>query len=156
MTKMQGALLVSFFALFFYQWGATNLEGLLNYPFWRDMGRVMANNDFIQLRANHVAKIFPLVVIPFFLALAVTISLVFAAPAFIPRWQLLVVAGLHTAIALSTILLQIPIQAQLSRTGYDAAAFDRLIMTDVVLRKIPAAGEAVFVLLILWRVVMRV
>jgi hypothetical protein len=47
-TTTQGALLVSFFGLFFYVWGAANLEGLMNYPFWRDMGPMMTNENFIK------------------------------------------------------------------------------------------------------------
>ena len=37
-SVLQAVLLVLFFWLFFYQWGAANLQGFLNYPMMRDMG----------------------------------------------------------------------------------------------------------------------
>ena len=154
-STLQGALLVSFFALFFYVWGTTNLEGLMNYPFWRDMGALIPNEDFIKLRATHGWKIFPLLVAPLFLLQAVTLALVFLAPPIVPRWALYVILALEAAYMLATVFLEIPIHQQHDKTGYDLALFDRLITIDIWLRKLPRLIEAPFVVFLLWRVVKR-
>lgn len=154
-NHVQGVLLVSFLSLFFYVWGAANLEGLMNYPFWRDMGPMMTDENFIKLRTDHLWKIAPLLVIPFAALVLVTATLVFVAPPFVPRWALLVILGLELVNVLSTIFIQVPIQLQHNTQGYDLAAFDRLIVTDFWLRKVPRFVEAPFVALILWRTVFR-
>ena len=152
---VQNGLLTAFFALFFYVWGTTNLEGLFNYPFWRDMGGMLTNENFMALRGAHGWKIFPLLVAPLFLLQIVTIALVFLAPSFVPRWALLIVLGLELIYMLATICLEIPIHLQHDTQGYDLASFDRLIAIDIWLRKIPRLVEAPFVVFLLWRVVAR-
>jgi len=154
-TLVQGVLLVMFFGLFFYVWGAANLEGLMNYPFWRDMGQMMTNENFIKLRADHLWKIAPLLVIPFVTLVLVTAALVVLAPPFVPRWALVVVLGLELVGGLSTIFIQVPIQLQHNSTGYDLASFNRLITTDFWLRKAPRFIEAPLVMFVLWRVIFR-
>lgn len=154
-TILQSALLVAFFGLFFYVWGAANLEGLMNYPFWRDMGAMMTNENFVKLRADHLWKIAPLLVVPFGMLVIVTAVLVFIAPPFVPRWALIVIFALELLAALSTIFIQVPIQLLHNTQGYDLAAFDRLIATDFWLRKVPRFVEAPFVAFVLWRVIVR-
>jgi hypothetical protein len=155
LTLVQGVLLVMFFGLFFYVWGAANLEGLMNYPFWRDMGPMMTNENFIKLRADHLWKIAPLLVIPFVALVLVTTALAFLAPPFVPRWALVVVLALELVGGVSTIFIQVPIQLQHNAQGYDLATFNRLITTDFWLRKVPRFIEAPFVMFVLWRVLFR-
>ena len=140
--------------LFFYQWGAANLEGFSMYPFTRDMGEVVTKADWIRLREGPFARIFPLLVIPFPQSVVATIVLVSLKPPFIRRWLLLVILGLQAVIVASTILVQVPIQLQLN-SGFDRAAAIRLISTDFWLRKLPLQVEGAFVLYALWRVVVR-
>jgi hypothetical protein len=154
-TALQTGLLVLFFGLFFYQWGATNLEGLLNYPFWRDMGAKMTNENFVKLFSDHRWKLLPLLVIPFALYTFVTVVLVIFAPAYIPHWLLSAILGLHIVVFASSVIIQVPLRIQLDTKGFDSAKFDRLITTDIWLRKIPSAAQAVLVLIVLWLVAMR-
>jgi len=153
-SGLQSVLLVMFFGLFFYQWGAANLEGFLNYPWMRDLGELLSKDDWIRTRTAPFAKIFPLLVIPFALSIVATIALAFLAPPFIPRWVILIVLALQAVIATSTILVQGPIQFQLN-SGFDREVVDRLITTDFWLRKVPLQFEGAFVLYALWRVVAR-
>jgi len=150
---LQAVALTAFFALFFYVWGTTNLEGLLNYPFWRDMGGMMTNQDFIKLRAMHGWKVFPLLVAPLLLLQLVVIALVFLRPPGIPLWALLVVLAFEALYMIVTVFFEIPIHRRHDQQGYDLALFDRLIFLDVWLRKLPRLLEAPFVLYLLWRVV---
>ena len=154
-TILQAVLLVMFFALFFYQWGTTNLEGFLNYPFWRDMGAKMEKADFVQLYKDHGWKIVLLLVIPFLLYTVVAVALLLYPPTYIPRWVLLGVCGLQIVVFTSSVFVQVPLRVRLDREGYDAAKFQRLITTDFWLRKIPSAAQAILVLVALWHVVMR-
>ena len=71
-SRLRPALPLLLFMLFFYRLGASNSEGLLNYPFWGDMGRMMSYENFIWLRTEHLWKIFPLLVAPFGLVIVVT------------------------------------------------------------------------------------
>ena len=150
-STLQSVLLVMFFALFFYQWGAANLEGFLNYPLLRDIGELISKDDWISTRTP---KIFPLLVIPFGLSILVTITLAFLAPPFVPRGVIYFILALQVVIAGSTILVQGPIQFQLN-SGFDRAVVDRLITTDFWLRKVHLQVEGMLVIYVLWRVVAR-
>lgn len=155
MPQLQTALVVAFFALFFYVWGTTNLEGLFNYPFWRDMGRMISNADFVTLRANHGWKVFPLLVVPLMSLFVVTGALLLLGPPWLPRWALVVVFAFEVVYMAVTIWLEIPIHRRHDTRGYDLASFDRLIAIDIWLRKLPRLIEAPFVVYMLWRAVAR-
>lgn len=154
-SSFQGVLLVCFFGLFFYVWGAANLEGLMNYPFWRDMGPMMTNENFIKLRADHLWKIVPLLVAPFGLLVLITAALVMWPPPFLSRWVFVAILALELVSVVSTIVIQAPIQILHHSQGYDLAAFERLITTDFWLRKVPRFLEALLVAFVLWRAVVR-
>jgi hypothetical protein len=142
-----------FFSLYFYRLGAANVEALLNYPFWRDMGTMMSNADFIQLRAEHIWKIFPIMVAPIGLLLLVTAALSLLGAPPVPRWVFVGALTLQLVAVASTLAIQLPIQMQLDTEGYDAAALDRLITTDLLFRKLPSLLEGILVMLGLWQIV---
>ncbi len=154
-TVLQAVLMVIFFGLFFYQWGATNLEGFLNYPLWRDMGGKMTKDDYVELFAAHRLKLLPLLVIPFALYTVVTVALVVLAPKYLPRQLLFAILGLQAVVFLSSVIVQAPLRVQLDTRGHDPAKSGRLITTDLWLRKIPSAAQAILVTTVLWIVVRR-
>jgi hypothetical protein len=151
--RVRSMLLLLFFALYFYRMGAANVEALLNYPFWRDMGAMMANADFIQLRADHIWKIFPIMVAPIGLLVLVTAALSAMGAPPVPRWVFLGALVLQAIAVVSTLAIQLPIQLRLDTQGYDAAAIDRLIATDLLFRKLPGLIEGVLVVFALWKVI---
>ena len=146
-------LLLLFFVLSFYRLGAANVEGLLNYPFWRDMGAMMSNVDFIQLRADHIWKIFPILVLPIGLLFLVTAALAVVGAPPVPRWVFIGAVVLQLVAVISTITIQLPIQTQLDTSGYDPGAIDRLIRTDLLFRKLPSLLATILAVLALWRVI---
>lgn len=154
-SPVQAILLLLFFCLFFYRLGASNFEALLNYPFWRDMGSMMSNDDFIRLRDEHLWKVFPLLVAPIALLVIVTAILAWTGAPPVPRWVFVGALACQSIMVASTVLIQIPIQFELTRSGFDAALIDRLIWTDLVLRKLPSVAEAGFILIGLWAVITR-
>ena len=154
-SAAQSLALLCFICLFFYRFGAANLEGLVNYPFWRDMGQTMSNADFIRLRELHLWKVYPLLVLPFGLEIiAATVLLRLGHPA-VPRWMFVAIVALLLVAFLSTVFIQIPIQNQHTRSGYDRPGFDRLIATDLWLRKVPSLAEGLLAIRVLWRVITR-
>jgi len=152
-SDLQTVLLVAFFCLFFSVWGAGNLEGWMNYPFWRDMGAMMTNEEFKQLRADHHWKIVPSLVVPYAIFGLVTIALAIAPPPSIPRWAMLIIVALQLVSFTSTVFIQVPIQFHLSTHGYDLAALDRLITTNFWFRHLPHMAQVPLVIYLLWRAV---
>jgi hypothetical protein len=148
-------MLLMFFTLFFYRLGASNIEGLLNYPFWRDMGSMMSNEDFIALRSDHLWKIYPLLVAPVCILVIVTAVLAWSGAPPVPRWVFVGALACQLIMVGSTALIQIPIQIELSQSGFDRALLDRLISTDLMFRKLPSLAEGAFVLCGLWIAITR-
>jgi hypothetical protein len=131
------------FALVFYGVGASFVESFVNYPTWRLIG----TNEF---RAYHQA-LSPLVigymVIPMLITTILTILLVWFRPAPIPRWAIGLAVVLQLIIWVSTFIIQLPIQMQLSGDGLSLPLINRLIFTNWWLRKVPQIINA---LLFLW------
>lgn len=152
-SRLRRVLLLMFFALYFYRFGVTALEGFFNYPFWRDMGPMMSNADFIRLRADHVWKVFILLLGPAILLVLITLTLAIAPVRPLPRWLFAGAFACQVAALISTFSVQLPIQRQLDTTGYDQAIIERLIATDLLFRKVPSVIEGVFVLVALWIVI---
>ena len=72
-----------------------------------------------------------------------------------PRWVFIGAPACQLVNAGSTVFIQIPIQNQLSQTGFDRALLDRLIVTDLLLRKLPRVAEALLITFGLWKIVAR-
>ncbi|HEU4428172.1 MAG TPA: hypothetical protein VFT98_05430 [Myxococcota bacterium] len=154
-STLEALLLMLFFGLFFYQWGAANLEGFLNYPLFRDMGEKLGRDDYLALRAGITRRIVPLLVAPFALSIVCTLALTLRGSQLVPRALLLAILALQAVIAISTLTIQAPIQLRLNREGHDLAVATRLIVTDFWLRKVPVQIEGGLVLYALWRVISR-
>jgi hypothetical protein len=152
-NSTRDALLFAFLALYFYRLGVTSLEGFFNYPFWRDMGPMMSNADFIQLRADHIWKIYILLVVPAGILVLVTAALTVVGAPPVPRWAFVGALVFQLIAVASTVTIQLPIQQQLDVTGYSAAAIERLISTDLLLRKLPSLLEGGLVIVALWKVI---
>lgn len=151
-SSFTALLLLLFFALYFYRFGASNIEGLLNYPFWRDMGPMMGNDDFMSLRREHLWKIFPLLVFPMLLLVLVTGALAVRGAPPVPRWVFIIALVCQLINLGSTAFIQVPIQLQLTGSGFNAALLDRLISTDLLFRKLPSVPEAILATYGLWSI----
>lgn len=116
---------------------------------------MMSNDDFIRLRDEHLWKVFPLLVAPIALLVIVTAILAWTGAPPVPRWVFVGALACQSIMVASTVFIQIPIQFELTRSGFDVALIDRLIWTDLVLRKLPSVAEAGFILIGLWAVITR-
>jgi hypothetical protein len=145
------AVLVIFAFLYLVVGGVTLMQGLVNYPFWRDMGPMMSNEDFLRLRQAHYWKIYPLAVYPGFAALLLNVALLFLRPAGVTAWLTVTVLVLSLGVGIATFAVEIPFQDVLDARGYDRAAIEGLIRSDLIYRKIAGVAGMLVVALMLWQ-----
>jgi hypothetical protein len=131
------------FALVFYGMGASFVESFVNYPTWRLIG----GNEFRAYHQTLGPLIIGYMVIPMLITTILTVLLLWLRPAPIPRWAIWLAVALQLLIWVSTVAIQLPIQAQLSRDGLSLPLIERLIFTNWWLRKVPQIINA---LIFLW------
>jgi len=131
------------FALTFYGMGASFVESFVNYPTWRLIG----SGEFLAYHRALGPLIIGYMVIPLVVATILTILLVWFRPAPIPRWAIWVSVVLQLITWISTALIQIPIQMELSSNGLSLPLIDQLIFTNFWYRKVP---QVINVILFLW------
>jgi hypothetical protein len=140
-------LLIIAFALTFYCLGTTTFEAFVNYRTWPFIGA-------LEFRAYHRA-LTPLVVRVMLIPIAVyflsLVALVVLRPASTPWWALASSLALLLVAITSSVCIQIPIQNALDRDGLSVPLIQRLIASDLVLRKLPLALNALLWLALFWR-----
>ena len=122
-----------FFMLSFFGAGGGTVESFVNYPTWLLIGE----NEFQAFHQALGQRIIITMVIPMALSTVFNVLLFWYRPSVIPRWTVWVTLALALISWISSALIQIPIQIQLSETGYSREAIERLIATDLPLRAIP-------------------
>jgi hypothetical protein len=131
-------LLVIAFALTFYCLGTTTFEAFVNYRTWPLIGA-------LEFRAYHRA-LTPLVVRVMLIPIAVYVlsllALLVLRPASAPWWALALSLALLLLASISSVCIQIPIQTALDRDGLSLPLIERLIVSDLALRKLPLALNA--------------
>jgi hypothetical protein len=121
------------FALVCYGNGAACIESFVNYPSWHLVGA----SEFAVYHAFIGPRVIAFLVAPALLGTACTVLLLRARPAAAPRWAIWSAIGLQGVVWLSTVTVQLPIQAQLAEHGFSAVLVDRLMVTNVWLRRCP-------------------
>lgn len=143
-------LIAVFFLLTFFSGGGATVESFVNYPTWLLIGET-------NFKAYHNAlgpRIVLTMVLPYLASTVFNVLLFWHRPASVPRWAVWVTLGFAVLGWVSTAAIQIPIQAQLSETGFSREAIERLIATDLPLRVIPGflrLGVAFWMLLVALR-----
>ena len=115
-------------ALVFHGAGAYFVEAFVNYPTWRFIGAE-------EFRAYHNAlgeRFIPLMVVPWFVEIALTFLLMRFRPRAVPLGAVALAQAFNLVSLASTIFIQIPIQLQFGSHGMSAEALDRLIATDPI------------------------
>ncbi|MBX3705258.1 MAG: hypothetical protein KF911_01400 [Pseudomonadales bacterium] len=147
--------LAAWVILYWFVSGVTLLQGWSNYPTWLDMGPMMSNEDFLHLRQAHYWLIYPLAVIPGMVSLVLNAVLVWLRPWGINWWLLLIQFATGLVIAVSTMVVQIPLQDRIDAMGYDRELIQHLIDTDLWARKIPGLIGMSIMVLLTWQAVRR-
>jgi hypothetical protein len=143
LAKFSMWLFLIAFALTFYGLGASFVEGFVNYPTWHLIG-------VDEFRLFHQAvdpRVIGYLVIPKVVSSVLTVLLLWFRPAAIPRWAIWFAVALNAIVWISTLVIQIPIQLELSRNGLSIPLIERLRLTDLWLRQVPNISNA---LLFLW------
>jgi hypothetical protein len=126
-------LFLAAFCLMFYGLGASFVESFVNYPTWRLIGV----NEFRDYHRALGPLIVGYMVIPMLLGTILSLVLVWVRPSPIPLWTVLVAVACQLIVWISTATIQLPIQFQLGADGLSIPAIDRLIFTNLWLRKVP-------------------
>lgn len=142
-SRFQIWLFLVTFALTFYGMGASFVESFVNYPTWRLIGP----GEFLAYHRALGPLIVGYMVIPLVVATLLTILLAWFRPPPIPRWAIWVSIVLQLINWISTALIQIPIQVELSTNGLSLPLIDQLIFTNFWYRKVP---QVINVIIFLW------
>lgn len=126
-------LFLATFCLIFYGLGASYVESFVNYPTWPLIGA----NEFRDYHRALSPLIIGYMVVPMLVGTAFNFLLVWVRPKQIPRWIVILALALQLIIWISTAMIQLPIQFQLSADGLSIPAIERLIFTNLWFRKIP-------------------
>lgn len=140
-------LTVVAFALTFYCLGTTYFEAFVNYRTWGYIGSL----EFPSYHRALTPLVVKVMLIPIALYIACLVALVALRETFVPRFALLASLGLVLVAVLSSVLIQIPIQRVFDRDGLSASLLQRLITTDLALRKVPLGLNALLWLTVFWR-----
>lgn len=115
-------------ALAFYVTGASFVQSFVNYPTWRLIGAA----EFQAYHQAMSALIIKVMVLPWLLEIVLTVLLLWLRPQPLPRWPVVLALTLHLIAFISTALIQIPIQTQLSEHGLSLAHLEKLLATDPI------------------------
>ncbi len=132
MRLISTLLFLAAFVLVFYTIGAALFEGHVNYPTWYFIGAA----EFRSYHQEIGKRIIPVLVIPLMAAFIFTLLLLGFRPLPISRRAVSLSVALQFTVILSTVVVFLPIQAQLSQQGLSPELLDRLIATNW-LRDIP-------------------
>lgn len=134
--------------LAFYVFGGGVVNSLVAYRTWRAVGP----NEFPEFHQIDSALIIPLFVVFYFLTFVPQILLFWYRPVAVSRWLVGATLLLNLITFISTVTIQIPIQAELDQR-FSLELIERLISTDFRYRRIPMIFMALLNFIMLYRVV---
>ena len=145
------SLVFSIYILFsFYVFGGGIVNSLVAYRTWRWVGA----KEFPKFHHVDSERIIPLFVIFFFLSFIPQILLFWFRPIAIPKWVISLALLFNLITLVSTITVQIPIQTKLDQ-AFSLDLIEKLISTDLILRRIPMLLLAITNFSMLYIVVKR-
>ena len=143
---MAERVLVLGFALTFYCLGTTYFEAFVNYRTWAQVGA----REFPAYHQALTPLVVKVMLVPIAVYALCLVSLLVLQPASVPRAAIAGSLVLLSIAILSSVFIQIPIQRQLDEAGLSAPLLQRLISTDLALRKLPLGLNALLWLAMFW------
>jgi uncharacterized BrkB/YihY/UPF0761 family membrane protein len=147
-NKISTIVFSLYILLAFYVFGGGIVNSLVAYRTWRAVGP----NEFPKFHHIDSSLIIPLFVIFFFLSFIPQILLFWFRPMVISRWLVWLALLFNSITLVSTITIQIPIQAELDKK-LSLELIERLISTDFIYRRIPMLLLAIVNFIMLYKVV---
>jgi hypothetical protein len=129
---------IAAFALTLYGNGAGFMESFVNYPSWHLVGE----SDFAVFHQFITPKVVVFLVVPRLFGTLFTILMLWFRPPAIPLWSVWASIALQAPVWIATVVIQAPIQLELSDQGLSLPLIQRLIETDLWLRRLPYAACA--------------
>jgi hypothetical protein len=130
--KFSGVIFSIYILISFYVFGGGVVNALVAYPTWRMVGP----EEFVKFHQVDARFIIPTFVIFFFLSFIPQLLLFWFRPAAIPTWTVWLALLLNSIVLISTVTIQIPIQAKLDQ-AFSLELIEKLISTDMMYRRIP-------------------
>jgi len=147
-TNISTIIFSVYILLSFYVLGGGIVNSLVSYRTWRMVGE----NEFPAFHQVDSKLIIPLFVIFFLLSFVPQALLFWFRPAVVSKKLVWLALLLNLVALVSTITIQIPIQAQLDKK-FSMELIDRLISTDMLYRRIPMFLLAIVNFIMLFKVV---
>jgi len=149
MTRsISSIVFTSYIVISFYVLGGSMVNAFVGYRTWQWVGEAEWTK-FHQVDAQYVIPVF---VVFFFLNVVPLILLFWFRPVSIPKGLVWAALGVYLINLVSTIAIQIPIQAELSK-GYSLELIDKLIWTDMIYRRTTITVLAMINVVMLFKVV---
>jgi hypothetical protein len=104
----------------------------VNYPAW-----LQISDDSFPAYHRVISARIGFLIVPLVLATLLNVVLIWLRPAAVASWTVWATLAMHALAWGSALLVQIPIQVQLSQDGYSRELIERLIWTDLLYRKMP-------------------
>lgn len=123
------------FALVFYGNGAGVMDSFVFYPSMRLIGQT----EFVAFHRFASPRVLMFLVAPALLGTVFTLLMLWFRPPAIPLWSVWLALALQAVIWISSATIQVPIQLQLGAEGLSLPLIERLIKTNLWLRRIPYA-----------------
>jgi len=138
---------LGYFVLAFYTYGATVVEVFVYYPSW-----IHIHDDWVSFKQGVDIRLISLYVVPTFLLYIPLIAMFWHRLAEIPKWAVWLAFVLFSIPAISTFLLQLPIQLQLAK-GWDESLYNTLMTARWPTRQIWALLSFLFNGYLLFRII---
>jgi hypothetical protein len=123
-------IFLAYLLLTFYCFGAGMMNEFVEYLSYADLGRYLNPANFARWHQATSQNVLPFLVLPILLGNVALIALFFNRPPVVPKWTLWVALGCALTAWASTILFQVPIEAQFDQGHYSPALMERLWQTD--------------------------
>lgn len=124
---------IAAFVLVFYTTGAGFIESFVNYPSWPLIG----DGEFLAYHRFISPRVLLFLVLPAVLGTVFTIAMLWSRPASVPAWAVWLSIALQAVVWISTATIQVPIQVELGSNGLSIELIERLVRTNLWLRRIP-------------------
>ena len=131
-NKASSLIFSIYILLSFYVFGGGVVNSLVAYRTWRWVGAA----EFPKFHHVDAEQIIPFFVIFFFLSFIPQILLLWFRPIALPKWIIFLALLFNLITLISTVTVQIPIQAKLDQ-AFSLELIEKLISTDLIWRRIP-------------------
>ena len=144
-TAFSHWIFLAYLCLAFYCLGAAVMNEFVEYQSWADLGPYLSAADFAAWHMATAQHLMPFLTVPAVLLSGALLLLCWHRPPAVPRGALWLAVAVHAVAWASTLLVQWPLENELSQGNYSPDLMARLLRTDwlrklLLLIEAPLAG----------------